>query len=106
MGFVLGQVEDTKYVFEAKTVQRMELLVLSALQWRMHPVTPVSFLDHIIRRLGLKTSLHWEFLKSCESLLMSLVLGKQNSITVTNQSLETVDKNKANERYSFEFWVI
>ncbi|XP_050365892.1 cyclin-D3-1 [Argentina anserina] len=68
------QVEDTKYVFEAKTVQRMELLVLSTLQWRMHPVTPISFLDHIIRRLGLKTTLHWEFLKRCESVLLSLVL--------------------------------
>ncbi|CAL5392712.1 unnamed protein product [Camellia sinensis] len=63
------QVEDTKYVFEAKTIQRMELLVLSTLQWRMNPVTPLSFLDHIIRRLGLKTHLHWEFLWRCERLL-------------------------------------
>ncbi|XP_059647822.1 cyclin-D3-1 [Cornus florida] len=67
------QVEDTKYVFEAKTIQRMELLVLSTLQWRMNPVTPLSFLDHIIRRLGLKTHLHWEFLKRCERLLLSVV---------------------------------
>ncbi|KAA8545833.1 hypothetical protein F0562_020716 [Nyssa sinensis] len=67
------QVEDTKYVFEAKTIQRMELLVLSTLQWRMNPVTPLSFLDHIIRRLGLKTHLHWEFLRRCEALLLSVV---------------------------------
>lgn len=67
------QVEDTKYVFEAKTIQRMELLVLSTLQWRMNPVTPLSFLDHIIRRLGLKTHLHWEFLRRCERLLLSVV---------------------------------
>ncbi|PSS02686.1 Cyclin-D3-1 like [Actinidia chinensis var. chinensis] len=67
------QVEDTKYVFEAKTIQRMELLVLSALQWRMNPVTPISFLDHIMRRLGLKTHLHWEFLRRCEKQLLSLL---------------------------------
>ncbi|XP_050211106.1 cyclin-D3-1 [Mercurialis annua] len=67
------QVEDSKFVFEAKTIQRMELLVLSALKWKMHPVTPLSFLDHIIRRLGLKTNLHWEFLKRCENLLITLV---------------------------------
>ncbi|KAL1564490.1 cyclin [Salvia divinorum] len=66
------QVEETKYVFESKTVQRMELLVLSALQWRMNPVTPVSFLDHIIRRLGLKSHLHWEFLTTCQNLLLSV----------------------------------
>ncbi|KAL1534579.1 cyclin [Salvia divinorum] len=66
------QVEDTKYVFESKTIQRMELLVLSSLQWRMNPVTPVSFLDHIIRRLGLKSYIHWEFLTTCETLLLSV----------------------------------
>ncbi|KAK9285796.1 hypothetical protein L1049_024997 [Liquidambar formosana] len=66
------QVEESKYVFEAKTIQRMELLVLSTLQWKMNPVTPVSFFDHIIRRLGLKTNLHWEFLWRCERLLLSV----------------------------------
>ncbi|OVA15900.1 Cyclin [Macleaya cordata] len=67
------QVEETKYVFEAKTIQRMELLVLSTLQWKMNPVTPISFLDHIIRRLGLKNNLHWEFLRRCQSLLLLVV---------------------------------
>nr|GMD87673.1 cyclin-D3-1-like [Ipomoea batatas] len=69
------QVEDAKYVFEAKTIQRMELLVLSTLKWRMNPVTPLSFLDHIIRRLGLKNHLHWEFFRRCECLLLSLIPG-------------------------------
>ncbi|KAL4275973.1 hypothetical protein AHAS_Ahas20G0160700 [Arachis hypogaea] len=36
------QVEDAKYVFESKTIQRMELLILSTLNWKMHPVTPHS----------------------------------------------------------------
>ncbi|KAK4491124.1 hypothetical protein RD792_001848 [Penstemon davidsonii] len=67
------QVEGAEYVFEAKTIQRMELLVLSSLKWRMNPVTPLSFLDHIIRRLGLKSYIHWEFLHSCENLLLSVV---------------------------------
>ncbi|KAG6761377.1 hypothetical protein POTOM_034592 [Populus tomentosa] len=70
------QVEDTKYLFEAKTIQRMELLVLSTLKWKMHLVTPLSFLDHIIRRLGLKTNVHWEFLRRCEHLLLYVVSGK------------------------------
>ena len=64
-------------MFEAKTIQRMELLVLSTLKWRMHPVTPISFFNHMIRRLGLKTHLHWEFLWKCERLLLSLIQGKQ-----------------------------
>ncbi|XP_044507703.1 cyclin-D3-1-like [Mangifera indica] len=67
------QVEEARYVFEAKAIQRMELLVLSALKWKMHLVTPLSFLDHIIRRLGLKNNLHWEFLRGCERLLLIVV---------------------------------
>uniref|UniRef100_A0A803NR63 B-like cyclin n=1 Tax=Cannabis sativa TaxID=3483 RepID=A0A803NR63_CANSA len=55
------QVEESRFLFEAKTIQRMELLVLSTLKWKMHPVTPISFFSHIVRRLGLKTHLHWEF---------------------------------------------
>ncbi|XP_027105992.1 cyclin-D3-3-like [Coffea arabica] len=67
------QVLDSKYVFEAKTIQKMELLILSTLKWRMNPVTPISFLDHIIRRLGLKSHVHWEFLRRCESLLLTVM---------------------------------
>ncbi|KAF2324332.1 hypothetical protein GH714_012612 [Hevea brasiliensis] len=56
------QVEDSRYVFEAKTIQRMEILVLSTLQWRMNPITPLSFVDFIARRLGSKGYLCSEFL--------------------------------------------
>ncbi|XP_073022939.1 cyclin-D3-3-like [Primulina eburnea] len=69
------QVECSKYVFDAKTIQKMELLVLSTLKWRMNPVTPLSFLDHIVRRLGVKDYkfIRWEFLWSCENLLLSVI---------------------------------
>ncbi|XP_057749149.1 cyclin-D3-1-like [Arachis stenosperma] len=68
------QVEDAKYVFEAKIIQKMELLILSTLNWKMYPVILLSFLDHIIRRLGLKIHLYWQFLKRRENLLLSLLL--------------------------------
>lgn len=64
-------------MFEARTIQRMEILVLSSLQWKMNPVTPFSFIDHIIRRLGLKTNFPWEFLWRCERVLLSIICGKQ-----------------------------
>ncbi|KAL6220382.1 hypothetical protein ACLB2K_008138 [Fragaria x ananassa] len=67
------QVEESKYVFEARTIQRMELLVLSTLHWRMNPVTPNSFFDHMIRRLGFKIHLHSEFLWRCERLLLCVI---------------------------------
>ncbi|KAF5185967.1 Cyclin-d3-1 [Thalictrum thalictroides] len=42
------QVGDSRFVFEAKTIQRMELLVLSTLNWRMQAITPFSFIDYFL----------------------------------------------------------
>ncbi|CAI9770268.1 unnamed protein product [Fraxinus pennsylvanica] len=67
------QVEESKYLFEAKTIQRMELLVLSTLKWKMNPVTPISFFDHSLRRFGFMTNLHWKFMKRCERFLLSII---------------------------------
>lgn len=67
------QVEGAKYVFEAKTIQRMEFLVLSTLKWRMNPLTPLSFVDHIVRRLGLRSHTHLGFLRNCENVLLSVI---------------------------------
>ncbi|CAL9773910.1 unnamed protein product [Musa acuminata subsp. burmannicoides] len=43
--------EDNKFAFEAKTIRLMERLVLSSLGWRMNPVTPLSFIHHLLPRL-------------------------------------------------------
>lgn len=91
------QVEDTKYLFEAKNIQKMELLVMSTLEWRMNPVTPISFLDHIIRRQGLRTHLHWEFFKRCEALILSLVSDSRfvrylPSVLATATMLHVIDQ--------------
>jgi cyclin D3 len=54
------------YVFDPDTVYRMEGLVLNTLAWRMHPVTPFSFLDPVLaaRRL-----------RQCESVLLAAMPG-------------------------------
>lgn len=46
------QVGESRFVFEAKTIQRMELLVLSTLKWRMQSVTPFSFIDYFLYKLS------------------------------------------------------
>ncbi|KAG4921425.1 hypothetical protein GLYMA_18G145600v4 [Glycine max] len=50
--FVDLQVGEPKFVFEAKTIQRMELLVLSTLRWQMQASTPFSFLDYFLRKIN------------------------------------------------------
>lgn len=67
------QVADSRFVFEAKTIQRMELLVLSTLKWKMNLVTPLSFIDHIMRRFGFMTNLHLGFLTNCERLILDII---------------------------------
>nr|CAB3483274.1 unnamed protein product [Digitaria exilis] len=64
------QVGDSRYEFEAKTVQRMELLVLSSLNWRMQAVTPFSYLDYFLNKLngGIKAPTSWLF-QSAELIL-------------------------------------
>ncbi|PKA56130.1 Cyclin-D3-1 [Apostasia shenzhenica] len=44
------QVGEVK--FEARTIQRMELLVLNTLKWRMQALTPFSFLDYFLHKLN------------------------------------------------------
>ncbi|XP_078156984.1 cyclin-D2-2-like [Carex rostrata] len=44
------QIYEAKYVFEAKNIQKMELLVLSTLNWRLQAVTPFSFVDYFLRK--------------------------------------------------------
>ncbi|KAK7372970.1 hypothetical protein VNO80_06363 [Phaseolus coccineus] len=46
------QVGESKYIFEAKTIQRMELLVLNTLKWRMQAITPFSFIDYFLQKIN------------------------------------------------------
>nr|XP_007153670.1 hypothetical protein PHAVU_003G054900g [Phaseolus vulgaris]ESW25664.1 hypothetical protein PHAVU_003G054900g [Phaseolus vulgaris] len=38
------QIEGAKYMFEPRTIRKMELLVLGVLDWRLRSVTPLCFL--------------------------------------------------------------
>ncbi|XP_071691882.1 cyclin-D1-1-like [Rutidosis leptorrhynchoides] len=42
------QVSEPRYVFESKTIQKMELLVMSTLNFRLRSVTPFDFLHYFI----------------------------------------------------------
>lgn len=45
------QILDPRFVFEPRTVRRMELLLMAALRWRMRSVTPFDFLPHLAAAL-------------------------------------------------------
>ncbi|CAN8276547.1 unnamed protein product [Cochlearia groenlandica] len=63
------QVEDPKFVFEAKTIKRMELLVLNTLNWRMRVITPFSFLDYFVEKRSKDHSLENYIYRSSQLIL-------------------------------------
>ncbi|KAI7739284.1 hypothetical protein M8C21_017514 [Ambrosia artemisiifolia] len=68
------QVEGAKFVFESKTIMKMELLVLDSLGWKMNPVTPLPFIDYIMRRLELIG--HWrhsEVVRRSENIVLAVI---------------------------------
>ncbi|GAA0153300.1 kinase activator [Lithospermum erythrorhizon] len=46
------QVGERTFIFEAEIKKKMELLVLTTLKWRMHSVTPFSFIDNFVVKLN------------------------------------------------------
>ncbi|XP_028757347.1 cyclin-D4-1-like isoform X1 [Neltuma alba] len=46
------QVAESKFIFEARTIKRMELLILSTLKWRMQAISPFSFIDHFLNKIN------------------------------------------------------
>lgn len=55
---------DGGIIFETQTIQRMEALILGALQWRMRSITPFSFVAFFIALMGLKESPMGQVLKN------------------------------------------
>ncbi|KAJ7953532.1 Cyclin [Quillaja saponaria] len=69
------QVGEPKFVFEAKTIQRMELLVLNTLNWRLHALTPCSFIDYCLSRMGIEQHSSKPSISGCIHLILSTIRG-------------------------------
>ncbi|ONK74174.1 uncharacterized protein A4U43_C03F3570 [Asparagus officinalis] len=69
------QVSESKYVFEARTIQRMELLVLSTLKWRMQAVTPFSFIDYFLHKFNDGNSPSKPLISRAAQLILSTARG-------------------------------
>ena len=46
----LSEFAVEEYNFESKVIQRMELLVLNTLEWRMNSITPFAFFHYFIAK--------------------------------------------------------
>ncbi|PIN02951.1 G1/S-specific cyclin D [Handroanthus impetiginosus] len=46
------QAGEPKYMFEGKTIQKMEILVLNFLKWNVKPYTPFNFIEYFLRKMN------------------------------------------------------
>ncbi|XP_074561172.1 cyclin-D3-1-like [Curcuma longa] len=97
------QVGEAKYVFEARTIQRMELLVLSTLKWRMQAATPFSFIDFFLHKFSGGNVLDKVAVSQSIALILSIIRGtdflafrsSEIASAISLLVLETVDIEKA-----------
>ena len=94
------QAGESRYVFETKTIQRMELVVLNTLKWRMQSVTPFSFIDSFIGKVNdnddddddsqnqsqSQTNSRSLIYKSTTQLVLSLIRGKRKIKTFDHKT--------------------
>ncbi|KAJ4840229.1 hypothetical protein Tsubulata_007514 [Turnera subulata] len=69
------QVAEPRFAFEAKTIQRMELLVLDTLKWRMQALTPCSFIAYFLRQITDEQQLSTISISRSVQLILSTLKG-------------------------------
>ncbi|KAL5713636.1 hypothetical protein ACHQM5_015692 [Ranunculus cassubicifolius] len=81
----LSEFSIDDYSFENKVIQRMELLVLNTLEWRMASITPLAYLHCFITKLSDESSL-----KDLVSRSVEHVLAFVKEINIMNQRPSTI----------------
>ncbi|CAL0311863.1 unnamed protein product [Lupinus luteus] len=69
------QVGEPKFFFEGKTIQRMELLVLATLRWKMQALTPCSFVDYFLGKITCEQQPAEPYISKSIQLILSIIKG-------------------------------
>lgn len=76
------QILEPGFIFEPKTVQRMELRVMANLNWRLSSVTSFDYLDYFISKLpscfSPKPDNFNQFFTACSDLILSTTRGNSD----------------------------
>jgi hypothetical protein len=70
-----AQVGEPKFVFQAKTIQRMELMILSSLGWKMRALTPCSFIDYFLAKIGCEKYPEKSLIARSVQLILNIIKG-------------------------------
>ncbi|KAK4258858.1 hypothetical protein QN277_005258 [Acacia crassicarpa] len=69
------QLVDPRFVFEPKTIQRMELCVMTNLRWRLCSITPFDYLHYFISKLSSSSDRQPESITRFISTASNIILG-------------------------------
>ncbi|CAJ2647404.1 cyclin-D4-1-like [Trifolium pratense] len=69
------QVGEPRFVFHAKTIQRMELMVLSTLGWKMQALTPCSFIDYFLAKISCEKLAEKSSIARSVQLILNIIKG-------------------------------
>lgn len=91
------QVQGAQFIFEPRTIQRMELVVLSTLEWRLSSVTPFSYIDFFLRKLAVEGYLKHAVVARINELLLNTLqdirfLAHKPSVVAIAAALYAVDE--------------
>ncbi|MCO5608982.1 hypothetical protein L7F22_063202 [Adiantum nelumboides] len=64
------QVGDIEHVFESCTIQRMELLIMSTLNWEMISATPFSYLHYLLQKCDFLSGFSQVLISRSEELIL------------------------------------
>ncbi|KAK1272577.1 Cyclin-D1-1 [Acorus gramineus] len=67
------QVEGARFIFEPRTIRRMELLLLTALNWRLRSVTPFTFVDFFAHKIGGDGCLRYLVSRASQIVLLTIL---------------------------------
>ncbi|MCO5557975.1 hypothetical protein L7F22_011549 [Adiantum nelumboides] len=73
------QVGDIEHVFESCTIQRMELLIMSTLNWEMISATPFSYLHYLLQKCDFLSGFSQALISRSEELILHSSKGKKRS---------------------------
>ncbi|XP_076931451.1 cyclin-D4-1-like [Bidens hawaiensis] len=69
------QVGGSRFVFESKSIKKMELLVLTTLKWRVQSVTPFSFIDDFLGKVNGGQPISKSWILTSTQLILGLFKG-------------------------------
>lgn len=74
------QVGELKFLFEARTIQKIELLVLSTLRWKMCAITPCSFIDYFLGKITCEQHPAKSSVSISVQLILGIIMGILNTL--------------------------